>query len=60
MNRQAKPSSAWSRPIRLSTAAWTETSSAEVGSSATSSDGPADSARARLTRWRWPPESSCG
>ena len=39
MNRQAKPSSDCSRPIRLSTAACTDTSSAEVGSSATSSDG---------------------
>ncbi len=38
----------------------TETSSIEVGSSATMTCGLTASARAMLMRWRWPPESSCG
>ena len=41
-------------------AAWTETSSAEVISSHTSSSGSAASARAIATRWRSPPESWSG
>ena len=36
------------------------TSSAVVGSSAMSSDGPSTSAIAIITRWRMPPESWCG
>ena len=40
--------------------AWIETSSAVVGSSAISSSGSAQSARASTTRWRMPPENSCG
>ena len=32
----------------------------ETGSSATTSSGPSTSAPAITTRWRWPPESSCG
>ena len=38
----------------------TETSSMDTGSSAMSSRGPMTSAAAIATRWRWPPESSCG
>ena len=37
-----------------------ETSSIEVGSSARTTFGSTASARAIATRWRWPPESSCG
>ena len=37
-----------------------DTSSIEIGSSASSTSGSAASARAIATRWRWPPESSCG
>jgi len=36
------------------------TSSAVVGSSAIKSRGPAEIAMAIMTRWRMPPESSCG
>jgi hypothetical protein len=39
----------------LSTWAWTETSSALTGSSATISFGCVTSARAIAMRWRWPP-----
>ena len=37
-----------------------DTSSMLVGSSARSTVGSTASARAIATRWRWPPESSCG
>ena len=40
--------------------AWTETSSAVVGSSATMSAGRCRIAIAIATRWRMPPESWCG
>jgi hypothetical protein len=40
--------------------ACTVTSSAVVGSSAISSSGSLASAMAIITRWRWPPDSSCG
>ena len=40
--------------------AWTVTSSAVVGSSAMSTDGSQASAIAIITRWRMPPDSSCG
>ena len=40
--------------------AWTETSSEDVGSSATRTLGPAARARAMATRWRCPPLSWCG
>ena len=40
--------------------AWTVTSSAVVGSSAMSSFGSLTSAMAIITRWRMPPENSCG
>ncbi len=45
---------------RLRICARTDTSSAEVGSSATSSPGRSASARAMATRWRWPPDSWLG
>ena len=35
-------------------------SSAETGSSATTNSGSRTIARAIATRWRWPPDSSCG
>ena len=40
--------------------ACTETSSAVVGSSAMISSGSAQIASAITTRWRMPPENSCG
>ena len=40
--------------------AWTVTSSAVVGSSAMSSLGSHESAMPIMTRWRMPPDSSCG
>ncbi len=39
---------------------WMVTSSAVVGSSAISSFGSQASAMAIITRWRMPPENSCG
>jgi hypothetical protein len=45
---------------RLMTWAWIDTSSADTGSSATTSFGFSASARAIAMRWRWPPENSCG
>ena len=48
------------RSSRLRISAWTETSSAEVGSSRSRTSGSSISARAMATRWRWPPESWCG
>ena len=40
--------------------AWIDTSSAVVGSSAISRSGSAHKASASTTRWRMPPENSCG
>ena len=40
--------------------AWIVTSSAVVGSSAMSSEGSFIRPIAIITRWRMPPESSCG
>ena len=40
--------------------AWTVTSSAVVGSSAISRSGSLATAMAIITRWRMPPENSCG
>ena len=40
--------------------AWTERSSAEVGSSSRMNSGSSAIARAIARRWRWPPENSCG
>ena len=53
-------SSALSRIISSRICACTVTSSAVVGSSAISSFGSLMSAIAIITRWRMPPENSCG
>ena len=45
---------------RLMICAWIEASSAETGSSAMISCGRTASARAMLTRWRWPPLKAWG
>ena len=47
-------------PSRSRICACTVTSSAVVGSSASSSVGPQARAMAIMTRWRMPPDSSCG
>ena len=60
MNRYASLNSSCRSDSRLSTCAWIETSSAETGSSATSSLGLSISARAIAMRWRCPPENMCG
>ncbi len=60
MKISAAFSSFCSRRISASTCACTITSSAVVGSSAISSLGSQDSAMAIITRWRMPPDSSCG
>ena len=56
-NSMAMPSSRRSRPSRLSTVAASDTSSALVGSSHSSTSGGTTVARASATRWRWPPDS---
>ena len=50
----------FSSAIRLRTPSRIETSSIEIGSSASTTSGSTASARAIATRCRWPPESSCG
>ena len=60
MNRIAMPMSCWISLTSSSTWACTVTSSAVVGSSAISSVGSQHSAMAIITRWRIPPENSCG
>ena len=45
---------------RFRICACTETSSADTGSSSTSTVGSSISARAMATRWHWPPDISCG
>ena len=54
------PASRCRSVIRFRTCAWIETSSADTGSSATTSLGRVMSARAIAMRWRWPPENSWG
>ena len=54
------PNSPCRRCISSRICAWMVTSSAVVGSSATSNDGLHDSAIAIIARWRMPPESWCG
>ena len=56
----AAPVSSRSSRMRWRICAWIVTSSAVVGSSAISTDGLHDSASAIITRWRMPPENSCG
>jgi hypothetical protein len=60
MSSTAMPSSRRNLPTRSRICACTVTSSAVVGSSAISSRGRQASAMAIITRWRCPPESSCG
>ena len=60
MKTIVRPSSRCSSESRLMICAWIETSSAETGSSATTSLGFSAIARATPMRWRWPPENSCG
>ncbi|CPU65814.1 Protein of uncharacterised function (DUF1602) [Mycobacteroides abscessus] len=59
-NTIAKPSLTRSSSSSATTWAWTVTSSAVVGSSAMTSFGSRVRAMAMSTRWRCPPESSCG
>jgi hypothetical protein len=60
MNRMPVPCRSRSVASRERICAWMVTSSAVVGSSAISSAGSQASAMAIITRWRMPPESSCG
>jgi hypothetical protein len=55
-----EPNSSWRSMSRFRTCAWTETSRAETGSSATMTAGSSARARAMPSRWRWPPENSNG
>ncbi|MNT60024.1 hypothetical protein D3C72_1975810 [compost metagenome] len=54
------PCAAFSSDSRLRICAWMVTSSAVVGSSASSTRGLQASAIAIMTRWRMPPENWCG
>ncbi len=56
----AVPRSPHSRLSSWMICAWIDTSSAVVGSSAISNSGSAHRASASTTRWRMPPENSCG
>ena len=60
MNRTAVPCLRRRSSISRRICACVVTSSAVVGSSAMRSFGSSASAIAIMTRWRWPPESSCG
>ncbi len=60
MNSTLMPVSARRSAIRPRISRWVVTSSAVVGSSAMSSLGRQESAIAIITRWRRPPDSSCG
>src|SRR5438132_1695454 len=60
MYRKAMPRSFFRSAIRLSRPILIDTSSMEIGSSASTTDGLTASARAIATRCRWPPESWCG
>ena len=60
MNTYERPSSSCRSSSRFTTPAWIDTSSAETGSSSTSTSGLSESARAMPMRWRCPPENSCG
>jgi hypothetical protein len=59
-NSTEEPISRCSRRIMPSTPFCTTTSSAVVGSSAMMNSGRQTVARAMVTRWRMPPDSSCG
>ena len=60
MSKMATPSVSLSSLSRFRICAWTETSSADTGSSATMRSGSSARDAAIPTRWRWPPDSSCG
>ena len=60
ISTMAVPVSRFSSSIRSRISAWTVTSNAVVGSSAISRAGEPAMAAAIITRWRMPPESSCG
>ena len=60
IHRNVTPCSAWSAAASARISACTVTSSAVVGSSAMRSRERSASAIAIMTRWRMPPESSCG
>jgi hypothetical protein len=60
MSITAAPVACLSSSISFRICAWTVTSSAVVGSSATSTRGEQESAMAIITRWRMPPENWCG
>ena len=60
MRMTAVPNSSDSERISSRIWAWMVTSSAVVGSSASSSIGSQASAMAIITRWRMPPENWCG
>ena len=60
MNTTPARSSRCTRWITSRIWAWTVTSSAVVGSSAISTSGSLAIAMAIITRWRMPPENSCG
>ena len=60
MSSSAVPVSSWIRLISSRICAWIVTSRAVVGSSAMISCGSQARAIAIMTRWRMPPDSSCG
>ena len=60
MRMIAVPSVAWRSRSRSRISRCTVTSSAVVGSSAISTSGFSAIAMAIITRWRMPPDSSCG
>ena len=60
MNRTAKPSRSRSPASSSRISRWVTTSRAVVGSSMITSCGSSASAMAIMTRWRMPPDSSCG
>ncbi len=60
MSISAAPVRSWTSRMSSRIWAWIVTSRAVVGSSAMSSFGSHDSAIAIMTRWRMPPDSSCG
>src|SRR5438132_869337 len=60
MKRYDTPRRCWRSRSRFRIWARIDTSSADTGSSSTTSFGSSASARAMAMRWRWPPENSCG
>ena len=60
IRRRLVPASRASARIRSRICAWTVTSRAVVGSSAMRRRGSSAMAAAIMTRWRMPPENSCG